>query len=193
MMKIFNKVNILVHDKKRNIYLNKKEIYYFSHGIGRKEYGKIISGLNIKHFRNKGFPILKIKYKRSTVIPLFGEEFLYKKQPALLITNNKKRELKEKKIYFQKNNNDNNNKLVTIKLVLLSDIINMKRMFYYCDKLFSISCSSNWVNKRIISIKEMFSGCSSLTSLPDLSFWNIKKVKSLEKMFYNCSSLIFIN
>ena len=65
----------------------------------------------------------------------------------------------------------------------------MKRMFYYCDKLFSISCSSNWVNKRIISIKEMYSGCSSLTSLPDLSFWNIKKVKSLEKMFYNCSSL----
>ena len=64
MMKIFNRVNILVHDKKRNIYLNKKEIYYFSHGIGRKEYGKIISGLNIKHYRNKGFPILKIKYKR---------------------------------------------------------------------------------------------------------------------------------
>ena len=85
MMEIFNRVNILFHNKKEITNINKKEIYYFSHGIGKKEIEKIKNGLIIKQYKNKQFPILTIKYKKSTEIALFGKEFYYQKQPALLI------------------------------------------------------------------------------------------------------------
>ena len=88
MMKIFIRENRLIYNRQINANKNRKEIYYLSHGIGRK------AAENIKidsKYKNKKFPILKIKYKRNTEITLFGKEFLENRQTALLIINNKKK------------------------------------------------------------------------------------------------------
>ena len=184
MAKICNKITLLIQNTEN--YSNEKinEINYLSQGIGKKEFKKMQKGLKFDKHKNKEFLIFKLKNKDSFNSQFLGRQFMKKRPHFIFIHNNKKYKKLVKIIHDKK-------KGITIKMVLLSRLMDMERMFYSCNTLISISCNSKWINSKIINMKEMFFGCTSLESLPDISLWNTKEVKSMERVFCDCSSLTF--
>ena len=68
-----------------------------------------------------------------------------------------------------------------------SEVINMKCMFMWCEKLTSLDLS-NFNTAKVTDMYGMFMWCEKLTSL-DLSNFNTAKVTDMSSMFQGCSSL----
>ena len=67
-----------------------------------------------------------------------------------------------------------------------SNVTSMKKMFYECRQLKSITGIENFDTSNVTDMSEMFSACINLTSL-DLSNFNTSKVETIAGMFSNCA------
>ena len=66
----------------------------------------------------------------------------------------------------------------------VSSVKYMNHMFYYCKQLKSVGDLSNWDVSNVEDTACMFYNCKQLTSVGDLSNWNILHVKYMSSMFY---------
>ena len=71
----------------------------------------------------------------------------------------------------------------------VSNIKNMRYMFYKCKQLKSVGDLSNWNVSNIESMRDMFNSCEQLKSIGDLSNWDVSKVENISFMFYKCKQL----
>ena len=85
--------------------------------------------------------------------------------------------------------NGENYKKIKIKLIIISNIINLEVMFLDCNSLVSINNISKWNTINVNDIRRVFYNCSSLKSLPDISKWNTINVTNISGLFADCSSL----
>lgn len=74
-----------------------------------------------------------------------------------------------------------------LKLLDVSNVTNMKRMFYYCSKITNINLS-NWDTSSVVNMSEMFSNCSALINL-NISKFDTSSVTNMDTMFLSCSNL----
>ena len=68
-----------------------------------------------------------------------------------------------------------------------SNVTDMKKMFYSCQKLTTLDLT-NFDTSNVIDMNNMFYYCQSLTTL-DLSSFDTSKVTKIDSMFQNCNSL----
>ena len=73
-----------------------------------------------------------------------------------------------------------------------SNVIDMYRMFRYCDLVEELDIVSNFNMSNVTEISEMFSNCSRLRKL-DLSNWNTSNVVNCSNLFVYCTALTDIN
>ena len=85
--------------------------------------------------------------------------------------------------------NGENYKKIKIKLIIISNIINLEAMFLDCNSLLSINDISKWNTINVTNITKLFYKCSSLKSLPDISKLNTINITNISGLFNNCSSL----
>ena len=100
--------------------------------------------------------------------------------------------IKEEKYALRISHNfDTKEKIVSIKLIIKKEIlnINFSKMFSNCYNLKSLVGISRLGKIKIINLNKMFFNCISLKSLPDISEWDVSYVKNASLMFYNCISL----
>lgn len=71
----------------------------------------------------------------------------------------------------------------------VSNVKNMKKMFFDCWKLKSVGDLSNWDVSNVEDMRGMFCYCRGLKSVGDLSKWDISNVKDTHCMFYCCEKL----
>ena len=102
--------------------------------------------------------------------------------------------------------------------ILITNITNMRAMFYRCSSLKSLPDISEWNTEKVTDVSDMlsfsniislqdisrwktnkfnnmcclFCGCSSLISLPDISKWNTDNVTNMYLMFGYCLSLVYL-
>ena len=77
--------------------------------------------------------------------------------------------------------------LVSLSYLDISNVTDMNRMFYNCNKLTTLDVS-NWNTSNVTDMNRMFTYCLSLTSL-DLSNFNTSKVINMRCMFQACTNL----
>ena len=84
---------------------------------------------------------------------------------------------------IQKNTNINTstgrNDLRYFKEKILTNVTNMRDMFYGCHSLISLPDISKWDTKNVTDMRDMFYGCHSLISLSDISKWDTKNVNDM--------------
>ena len=134
------------------------------------------------------YKINEIAFKENK-IKLFGADFVKNnKGKCMIIYDGKRLELTE---YLEIQKIDNT---ITIKLIGINNITNMRHMFYVCKNFISIEIRniSNWNTSKVTDMSCMFAGCQSLTSLPDISKWNTENVTNMECMFQSCTSLVLL-
>ena len=68
-------------------------------------------------------------------------------------------------------------------------VINMSKMFAYCESLESLNGISFLNTSNVTNMSSMFSNCITLISLPDISNWDLSNVNDMNHMFYACESL----
>lgn len=68
-----------------------------------------------------------------------------------------------------------------------SNVVNMKRMFYYCKSL-AVLDLNNFKTSNVTSMKDMFNRCISLNTLK-ISNWDTSKVTDMSAMFSGCKLL----
>ena len=71
----------------------------------------------------------------------------------------------------------------------VSNVQDMKYMFYECNTLESIGDISNWNVSNVENMHHMFYGCNNLKSVGDLSNWTASKVENMKDMFFACKQL----
>jgi len=69
----------------------------------------------------------------------------------------------------------------------ISNITNMRAMFYDCSALTELDLS-NFDTSKVTNMRELFYGCNSLTKL-DLSNFDTSKVTNMRELFNECSAL----
>ena len=75
--------------------------------------------------------------------------------------------------------------------IIITNIQNMRGMFYNCINLKSLDLSI-FKTLRVENFDSMFRGCTSLTSL-DLTNFNLVRAVRLDSMFYDCHSLAYLD
>ena len=70
----------------------------------------------------------------------------------------------------------------------VSNVTNMRNMFYMCKQLKSIDIS-DWDVSNVENVGYMFSSCISLESIGDISDWKVSRINNMTNMFYNCKNL----
>ena len=215
-----NQYNNLFIQYSIRLYQNINNYYYFLkinyiHGNIKLFYNRIDSlRKDLESLTKKG-NIINIIYKcdkfnYNKEINIFGEKFVSNnRNRCKIIYNNREYELKSKFKMHQKKN-------LKIKLKIISNLTNMKGMFYQCINLISLpdihlidtskvkdmsflfyGCRylqslpdiSQWNTSNVTNMNSLFSNCNNLESLPDLSKWNTNKVEYMNSLFYNCNSL----
>ena len=73
----------------------------------------------------------------------------------------------------------------------VSNITNMKNMFFYCSNITTVEVS-NWDTSNVTDMSSMFSDCRNLTTL-DVSSWNTSNVTDMHSMFSSCNKLITVD
>ena len=93
--------------------------------------------------------------------------------------------------------NDNGNKGIfektKFKYIDISDwdvsnITDMKYMFYDCEELESVGDLSNWNVSNVTDMNSMFCNCKELEYVGDISEWDMSKVINMPFMFWYCTS-----
>ena len=70
----------------------------------------------------------------------------------------------------------------------VSNVTDMRYMFYGCDELKSVRDISGWDVSKVTDMMHMFDGCEELESIGDISKWNVSNVISMTSMFDGCKS-----
>ena len=68
----------------------------------------------------------------------------------------------------------------------VSNITNMRGMFFKCDELESTGDLSNWDVSKVTDMSYMFFDCRELKSVGDLSKWDVSNVTNTMSSFYLC-------
>ena len=119
-------------------------------------------------------------------IRLFGKIFVNNYEDSChIIIDGKKYNLME----FIEFTNNKNRKILKIKLIEISNIVDATSMFDGCESLISIYNISNWNTYNVINMISMFRGCISLKSLPGINDLKTDNVKYMSDMFRGCISL----
>ena len=71
----------------------------------------------------------------------------------------------------------------------VSDVEDMRNMFYECTQLKSVGDLSNWNVSKVKYMNQMFYWCKQLKSVGELSNWDVSNVEDIACMFYNCKQL----
>jgi len=66
------------------------------------------------------------------------------------------------------------NNQLKIKLIEIKNVTNMRRIFYNCKSLVSLTDITKWNTTNVTNISLKFYNCKSLVSLPDISKWKSK-------------------
>ena len=80
-------------------------------------------------------------------------------------------------------------KYIDISYWDVSNVKNMRHMFWRCEQLKSVGDISNWNVSKVKNVMSMFYGCEQLKSVGDLSNWDVSNVKYMNNMFINCHNL----
>ena len=70
----------------------------------------------------------------------------------------------------------------------VSNITDMKYMFYDCEELESVGDLSNWNVSNVTDMNSMFCNCKELEYVGDISEWDMSKVINMPFMFWYCTS-----
>ena len=70
----------------------------------------------------------------------------------------------------------------------VSNVTNMRCMFFDCGELKSVGDLSNWDVSNVTDISSMFYECNELKFIGDISKWNVSNVTNMCSMFYKCKS-----
>ena len=71
----------------------------------------------------------------------------------------------------------------------VSNVKEMRNMFYLSEKLKSVGDLSGWDVSKVTNMSNMFYECKELEYVGDLSDWNVSKVTGMLHMFYYCREL----
>ena len=82
-------------------------------------------------------------------------------------------------------------KVTNIQYLNTDQVINARKMFYYCINLKSLDVS-HFDTSNVEDMSEVFSGCHSLTAL-DVSGFNTSKVKYMSELYRGCSEITFLD
>ena len=133
----------------------------------------------------------KVKKNQEEKLRLFSSYFIKKnKLMCKIIFKNKIYEIKEflDDIYL----NYKDEGFVTIILIILNNIIDIRKMFKECISLVSIIELTNNNKLKIKNMNGLFYQCKSLVYLPDISKWNINNISDISFLFYQCKSLMLL-
>ena len=72
----------------------------------------------------------------------------------------------------------------------VSNIKNMRYMFYDCKRLETVGDLSKWDVSNVEYMTSMFYKCEQLKSVGDISNWNVSNVKNVNCMFGGCTEKI---
>ena len=70
----------------------------------------------------------------------------------------------------------------------VSEVTDMKRMFYMCKELKSVGDISKWNVSNVKSMRSMFYECDKLESVGNLSYWDVSNVTDMCYIFAWCES-----
>ena len=79
-------------------------------------------------------------------------------------------------------------KYIDISYWNVSNVTNMRGMFFKCDELESTGDLSNWDVSNVTDMRGMFFACEELKSVGDISKWNVSNVTDMIYMFHGCKS-----
>ena len=82
--------------------------------------------------------------------------------------------------------------LPDISKLNISNVTNMRAIFYGCTSLISFSCISNWNTTNVSHMSYMFYKCISLKCLPDISKCNTSELIIISGIFLKCTSLLYL-
>ena len=68
----------------------------------------------------------------------------------------------------------------------VSNVTDMKVMFYNCVVLKSVGDISKWDVSNVINMSAMFDSCEELESVEDISKWDVSNVTDMRFMFLGC-------
>ena len=68
----------------------------------------------------------------------------------------------------------------------VSNVTDMRYMFYACKELKSVGDISEWDVSKVINMSFMFTGCKKINQ--DISKWNVSSVTDMSYMFDGCES-----
>ena len=77
-------------------------------------------------------------------------------------------------------------KFIDISKLDVSNVIDMKAMFYMCEKLESVGDISKWDVSKVTSMSFMFCDCCSFNQ--NISGWDVSSVTDMTCMFDRCKS-----
>ena len=134
--------------------------------------------------------IVILKYKiinnEKHTKKIFSELFVQNNiKNCLIIYYGKKYKLTQ---YLDLDENDYNKDVLEIKLLGISNIIDMSFMFEKCSALLEFSNKSKNI-KNVINMEHLFSGCSYLRNLSGFSNWDTSNLTNMSSMFIGCTSL----
>ena len=70
----------------------------------------------------------------------------------------------------------------------VSNVTNMRCMFFDCGELKSVGDLSNWDVSNVTDMSGMFYECNELKFIGDISKWNVSNVTNMCSMFDECKS-----
>ena len=144
---------------------------------------------------NESDNLISIKYKikkigKKKYLKLFGNDFICSNNLNFkIVFEGQEYYLSELMIYIRECDIDDE---IIIQLKIIKKVYNLKKMFYKCYNLLSISNLSIIDTKNVTDMNSMFYKCSSLESISGFSNWNTCNVLDMSLMFYGCSSLKYI-
>ena len=132
--------------------------------------------------------IIRYKINKDEKMRIFGSKFVKtNKSICKLLINDREEELIE--TYNTNTDSFQENEIFEIKLIGISNVTDMSKIFYDCKTLYSLPDNCKWNTSNVINMNYMFYDCKSLVDLSVISHWNISKVTSLNKAFAWCQNL----
>ena len=77
-------------------------------------------------------------------------------------------------------------KYIDISYWNVSNVTNMRGMFFKCDELESTGDLSNWDVSNVTDMRGMFFTCEKFESIGDISKWDVSNVRNHDYMFEKC-------
>ena len=68
----------------------------------------------------------------------------------------------------------------------VSNVTDMRYMFFNCSELKSVGDISSWNVSKVTNMNSMFSYCNTLVSVGNISKWDVSNVTNMYSMFYDC-------